>query len=41
MKTEENFFRLLLSCVYGYEKENLENMSDADCEIVLTSIGDY
>jgi hypothetical protein len=41
MKTEDNFFRLLLNCVYGYEKEKLENMSDADCEIELTSIRDY
>lgn len=32
MKTEDNYYRVILEHVYGYPKEVLDGMTDEECE---------
>ena len=32
MKTEDNYYRVILETVYGYPKEVLNEMTDEECD---------
>jgi hypothetical protein len=32
VKTESNYYRIILETVWGYEKELLDTMTDEECE---------